>query len=295
MPESVTNCPLCEQESSTIFDQRDFRGFKVVNVLCSNCGLIYQTPRMTGPELEDFYQAEYREIYQGSQGPCERDLIVQKARADRLVNFLKQIGIDKVNRFADIGSSSGLLMEKVQKAYNCQVVGFEPGAAYREFAQSKGFTVYDSLVQGKEAEEQRFDLVSMIHVLEHIPDPVDYLKGLRENHLTHDAILLIEVPNLYAHDCFEVAHLTSFSRQTLIQVMNKAGFRTRIIETHGHPRSKLIPLYITLLAEPCEADLYQDNIGGERLVRLKRRAGFFHRRVIERFLPNQGWIPEYRS
>jgi len=92
-----------------------------------------------------------------------------------------------------------------------------------------------------------------------------------------------------------VAHLTSFSRQTLIQVMNKAGFRTRIIETHGHPRSKLIPLYITLMAEPCEEDLYQDNIGGERLVRLKRCAGFFHRRVIERFLPNQGWIPEYRS
>ena len=42
---------------------------------------------------------------------------------------------------ADIGSSSGLLIEKVQNAYNCNVVGFEPGAAYREYTQSKGFRI----------------------------------------------------------------------------------------------------------------------------------------------------------
>ncbi len=152
--------------------------------------------------------------------------------------------------------------------------GIEPGAAYREFARGKGLEVYEDLNQIAAKEEDRFDLVSMIHVLEHIPDPVGFLIRLREEFLTINARILIEVPNLYAHDCFEVAHLTSFSRETLIQVLKKAGYGTVFIERHGYPRSKLIPIYITLLAEPAEVRSDQLRIDLERWVRVKRRADF---------------------
>lgn len=295
MPEKVTNCPLCEREHFTIFDQRDFRGYGVTNVLCSNCGLVFQTPRMTAFDLEDFYQDQYRLAYQGQEGPNEKDLRIQKARAENLVKFMQELGVEEIDRYMDIGSSTGLLMEEIQTAFDCQVVGIEPGAAYREFARGKGLEVYEDLNQIAAKEEDRFDLVSMIHVLEHIPDPVGYLIRLREEFLTINARILIEVPNLYAHDCFEVAHLTSFSRETLIQVLKKAGYGTVFIERHGYPRSKLIPLYITLLAEAAEEQPSPGKIGLERLVRTKRRAGFLHRRVIERFLPNYGWVPDYHA
>lgn len=295
MPEIVSRCPLCGQDQFTDFDQRDFRGFQVNNVLCSNCGLVFQTPRSTASELEDFYQDEYRIAYQGQAGPSEKDLRVQKARAENLVKLLNDMGIEDVDRYVDVGSSAGLLMEKVQKSFNCQVVGVEPGDAYREYAIGRGLTVYEDLNQINSPEEKRFDLVSMIHVLEHIPDPVDYLRELRERFFAKSARLLVEVPNLYAHDCFEVAHLTSFSRETLAQILKKAGFRTFFGERHGLPRSKLIPLYITVLAEPFEDNTDQRKIDVERLVRLKRRTGFLHRRVIERLLPDYGWVPEFRS
>ena len=295
MPEIVDICPLCEHDRSTVLDQRDFRGYAVINVLCSNCGLVYQTPRMTTSELEDFYQDEYRIAYQGKEGPSEKDLRVQKARAKNLVKFLNELGIENVDRYADIGSSSGLLMEEVQNSFNCLVVGIEPGEAYREYAHGRGLKVYEDLNQVNSADGKRFDLVSMIHVLEHISDPVDYLRALRERILSKSARLLVEVPNLFAHDCFEVAHLTSFSRKTLTQVLEKAGFRTIIIERHGFPRSKLIPLYITVLAEPTEEKTDQGKIEVDSLVRIKRRTGFLHRRVIERLLPDYGWVPEFRS
>jgi SAM-dependent methyltransferase len=295
MPEKVTNCPLCEREHFTIFDQREFRGFEVINVLCSNCGLVFQTPRMTASDLEDFYQDQYRLAYQGQEGPNEKDLRIQKARAENLVKFMQELGVEEIDRYMDIGSSTGLLMEEIQTAFDCQVFGIEPGAAYREFARGKGLEVYEDLNQIAAKEEDRFDLVSMIHVLEHISDPVGYLITLREKYLTKSAKLLIEVPNLYAHDSFELAHLTSFSRETLTQVLKKAGYGTVFIERHGYPRSKLIPLYITLLAEPAEVRSDQLRIDLERWVRMKRRAGFLHRRVIERFIPNYGWVPEYRA
>jgi len=76
-------------------------------------------------------------------------------------------------------------------------------------------TVYPSLDDLGQADGGRFDLVSMAHVLEHIPNPVEYLSDLRERYLTPDGWLLIEVPNLYAHDSFEIAHSIAFSSHTL--------------------------------------------------------------------------------
>lgn len=267
----------------------------MVNVLCKNCGLVYQTPRMTSAELEDFYREKYREIYQGSEGPNEQDLMIQNARAKYLVSLIEDMGIEKIGRYVDIGSSAGLLMEEIQNVYHCFVAGIEPGAAYREYAQKKGLTVFPDLNRLLENEPQKFDLVSMIHVLEHVSQPVDYIRHLRDDLINIKAKLLIEVPNLYAHDCFEVAHLSSFSQDTLTQVLKKAGFRILYIERHGFPRSKLVPLYITALAEPVEAKIAPWEVNGEKLVGLKRRTGFLHRRIIERLLPDKAWVPQYRS
>ena len=295
MPEILRICPLCEQDKFSVFDQRIFRGYEVTNVLCSNCGLVFQSPRMEASELEDFYQDEYRTAYQGQEGPSDRDLRIQKMRAENLVNLLKDTGTERVARYLDIGSSAGLLLEEIQDAFGCQVAGIEPGDAYREYARSKGLSVYEDLSQIEALEDGRFDLVSMVHVLEHIPDSVGYLQTLREKHLKPGARLLVEVPNLYAHDCFEVAHLTSFSLATLTQVMIKAGYRTTYIERHGFPLSKMIPLYITLIAEPTGERPGSEELDLERYVSVKRRTGFFHRRIIERFFPHYGWVSEFRT
>ena len=278
-----------------MFDQREFRGFEVINVLCSNCGLVFQSPRMTASELDNYYQEEYRITYDGQEGPSEKNLRVQKARAENLVKLLTDLGVENVERYMDIGSSAGSLMETIQETFGCEAVGIEPGDAYRAYARSRGLEVYSEFNQLETEHETRFDLVSMIHVLEHIPDPVGYLHALREKFLASNARLLIEVPNLYAHDCFEVAHLSSFSQETLTQVLKKARYETNFIERHGYPRSKLIPLYITLLAEPSEILPDQEEMDLEKLVKMKRRSGFLHRRVIERLFPAYGWDPEFRA
>lgn len=294
MPENLSKCPLCKDGRSTLFDKRVFRGYQVENRLCSNCGLVYQSPRMTEDELKVFYQAEYRQIYQGSEGPEQKDILVQKARAHAIVNLLQDSGVDKVESFADIGSSTGILLEEIRDVYQCQVVGIEPGDAYRQYAQSRNLKVFDSLEAADAAGEGEFDLISLIHVLEHVPYPVGYLRELRDKYLSQDGKILIEVPNLYAHDCFEIAHLTSFSRHSLVEVVKMAGFVTEYLEPHGRPRSSMIPLYISLLARPVGVEGGQPEIEIERWIGIKRNAGLAHRRVIERLLPRQAWLPEYR-
>ena len=291
MPETVTNCPLCGESRSRTFDQRGFRGQKVTNRLCLNCGLVYQSPRMTAVEADAFYAAEYRRMYQGKEDPIAKDLAVQRARAASLFEFTHGY-IQHLSRHLDIGCSAGLLLQQFQEGYGCRPVGVEPGEAYRAHAHSRGLTVHSSLDELKKNETMPFDLVSLAHVLEHLPDPVSYLAGLRKTLLSPDGWLLIEVPNLYAHDSFETAHLFSFSAHTLAETVAGAGYKVVRLEAQGRPRSELVPYYLTLLARPrAHADVQGTvNVRPEKLVGIKRSYGLLRRRFLARLFPKKAWI-----
>ncbi len=288
MTEIVKSCPLCGLNASSLFDRREFRSQPVTNVICQGCGLVYQSPRMVESERQTFYEAEYRLLYQGQEGPNPKDLKVQTARAQVALDFIRQ-RVKSSNPILDIGCSTGVLLQQFQAFYQCRACGVEPGNLYRQYAQSLGLEVFSSLVDLQQAEASQFNLVSMMHVLEHLPNPVEYLQNLRENFLEPDGWLLLEVPNLYAHDCFEVAHLVSFSAHTLTQVVRKAGFRVVQMRNHGLPRSRLIPLYLTLLAQPDGSAPY--SIEPDHMVRIQRQVGLFRRKIAEHLFPGSAWIP----
>ena len=196
MPENVRTCILCGSDRSAPFDQRSFHGRQVTNRICLDCGLVYQSPRMTEAEAAAFYAEEYRLLQEGSADPTARNMSVQNARAASLYDFVQPV-LPAVSRHLDIGCSMGILLQHFQGAYHNQAVGVEPGEAHRAHARKQGLTVYATLEDLEKAGEARFDLVSMSHVLEHLPDPVGYLTHLRESVLAQDGRLLLEVPNLY--------------------------------------------------------------------------------------------------
>jgi uncharacterized protein YbaR (Trm112 family) len=115
-----------------------------------------------------------------------------------------------------------------------------------------------------------------------------YLIALREKYLTPEGCLLLEVPNLYIHDSFEVAHLSSFSAHTLRSMVAKAGFVVMAMEKHGRPRSSILPYYLTVLCCPATKKAGSSQ-RPERAVRIKRRLGLLYRRVLGRLFPTQTW------
>jgi 2-polyprenyl-3-methyl-5-hydroxy-6-metoxy-1,4-benzoquinol methylase len=288
MPENIKCCPLCQCENHSLFEKTNFRGQTIFNRKCQICGFVFQSPRMDALELEAFYTREYRQVYQGEEGPSQKDLLIQKGRADALFSFVKNF-IPKVSRHLDIGCSAGILLEVFRDHYGSQPVGVEPGDSYREHAKSKGITVYKDIDKLVMDDGEPFDLISMAHVLEHIPDPVAYLVKLRQNMLTPGGYLLLEVPNLFVHDSFETAHMSSFSIHTLIQTLKKSGFSILESMKHGMPRSKILPLYLTVLAQP-DSGVTESIVVPEILVRVKRNFGFFYRRLIQKVFPKQAWI-----
>jgi 2-polyprenyl-3-methyl-5-hydroxy-6-metoxy-1,4-benzoquinol methylase len=270
MPQNIGSCPLCGSSEHSLFNRSTIQHIQVTNRICDHCGLVFQSPRMTEEETDQFYKREYRRMSQGGQEkPLAREIETQRRRAAAQRKIVVR-QVAKVLRHLEIGCSAGYLLQALQEQYGCTSVGIEPGTAFRDHAVRQGFMVYPSLEALQENNEERFDLVSMSHVLEHMTDPVAYLSELRRARLTPDGWLFLEVPNLYGHNSFEVAHLYSFSSHSLGQVIQKAGFREIQLVKHGQPRSRTLPLYLNVLARPEISVSQSFSVIPERNVRMKR-------------------------
>jgi 2-polyprenyl-3-methyl-5-hydroxy-6-metoxy-1,4-benzoquinol methylase len=290
-PALMKPCPLCQCVDHHLFDQRISFGVPVRYAICDYCGFVFQPVDKLSQELDDFYSVDYRLIYQGSEAPSTKDRSIQSARAAHLVGLLKANRILSIQRALDVGSSAGIFMLKLHERFGCQVVGIEPGSAYRQQAQDQGLLVYPSLEEMIAVENSRFNFISLVHVLEHLPDPLETLTELRRKWLVPNGWLLLEVPNLYTHDSLELAHLSAFSRHSLRQMAARAGFSVVWLGAHGQPRSRLLKLYITLLAKPTAEGQVAPAVQPERQVRFKRQAGLAYRKVIERLMPSLAWLP----
>ncbi len=290
LQKAVTTCPLCGGNDSTRFDQRILLGYQLTNRLCPACGLVFLSPRMSTDQLNTFYAENYRELYHNAKEPTPVDLSIQTRRANHLLDSVFAHGLTMLDAHLDIGCSTGTLLNTFKNRFNNRAVGIELDNAHRAYAQSHGITAFASLTDLPAEFEKAFNLVSLIHVLEHLTDPVGTLVELRTRWMRPGGWLLLETPNLYCHDSFEVAHLVSFSPATLTQTVLQAGFQPVFMARHGQPRSDLLPLYLTLLAKPVtDPGAGRTPVHAESGVKFKRQAGVAYRRLLTRLLPGKTW------
>ena len=285
----VAECPLCGSAQKRLFETIEEDGQIVAFHICNRCGLVYQSPRIDESELEHFYEREYRIQRQETENPIEKDLLMQGARA-RAVLGMVQPRLSAVTRHLDVGSSSGALLQRFHEQYRCASVGVEPGEAYRRFSKSQGLKIYPSLDALAETDEAPFDLISMLHVLEHLIDPVHTLRSLRESKMRPGGYLLLEVPNLIEHESLELSHLYAFTRSTLKTIVRQAGFRILWSKAHGSFRSPILKLFITLLAQSKDETQYSPNVYSNPMgIKTRRRLGKLKRDFFTSRFPDWTW------
>lgn len=284
-------CFLCHSENKSKFADAESFGFPLVYFMCNNCGLVYQSTETSQVINPDFYAETYRKIYQDNPNPTKKDLWVQEQRANHLVDLVRNHCKTPPKNVLDIGASTGTLLLKFQGAFRCEVTGVEPGSAYRAYAEKNGIRMVASIDELIAKKPARYDLVSLVHVLEHLPDPIDTLTRIKADLLSENGRLLLEVPHLYVHDSFELAHLTCFSPHKLVETVGQAGYDVRFLASHGIPRSDMLNLYITLIAQPLPEGMPRPPITKEPLVKIKRQLGMGYRRIIQRLFPKKAWLP----
>jgi SAM-dependent methyltransferase len=150
-----------------------------------------------------------------------------------------------LKRACDVGCGGGDLLLKLEHR-GIEAVGVEPDDAARNFAVSKGATVFSGTAEDLPAElGGNFDAVFMSHVLEHTRDCMKALRNLYDI-LTPGGYLCVEVPNNTCRGLESAGtswywldaprHLNFFSESNLRSAARSAGFAVESVEYRGYSR-----------------------------------------------------------
>lgn len=299
----LSACPVCGSASDRAecvhtFDRTlDGRPFRTRLVRC-DCAHVFSNPQPTWDELAPFYGDA--SMYKVAMNKAEFT-----ARVDHWLASLRKgdrfnhVPIMAGGRYLDIGCNLGDMVAAMGHL-GMHAEGIEPNEAAVRFAQEvANLNVRQGMLHDAAYAEQSFDRLSMYHVLEHTPDPVDVLSECRRI-LKPGGEVVIAVPN-YKSLLFGIVgpmwlgldpprHLHQFSPTSLSRAAERAGLQVVELATESLPdyvenelarwlrKAARVPMRLTLAtraARPFAARLAKKGNAtgrGEAIVARFRRA-----------------------
>ena len=125
---------------------------------------------------------------------------------EKIYHFIKSIALkNKLNLINSLQPNKGIILDigagtgeflSVAKNDGWQIIGVEPSDKAKAIAKSKGVSFVEKT---SELENHSFDVISMWHVLEHVPDLDKQIKELKRL-LKPKGTLIIAVPNFKSFD-----------------------------------------------------------------------------------------------
>ncbi len=222
----MIKCYLCGSVSYSIKNEctRDNKKLKVLQ--CKKCSLTFlgsfkHLKNFSYKDSHNNYEKEIKTITDYKK-LCD-GLMVDDRR--RFTQFKSIITGKKV---LDFGSGAGGFA-KLAKKVASSVVGVEVDSVTR-FYNDKILVKED--IKGF---SEKFDVITVFHVLEHLPDPMAMLGELK-SYLKPNGRLIIEVPNdddalisyyklpAFKNFTYWSLHLFSFNKKTLEKICRRAGY-----------------------------------------------------------------------
>ena len=234
-------------------------GEKFDLLLDDNLDLLMTNPKPATKDLAKYYESEaYISHTDGKKSVV--DIVYQLVRNYTLKKKLKLINSfhTEGKRILDIGAGTGDFL-KICSENDWSVVGVEPNVSARKIASEKSHKqagqFFESVDELKKEENVflGFDVITMWHVLEHVPNLDETIFNLKKL-LKPEGVLIVAVPNFKSFDAgfykefwaaYDVPrHLWHFS-QTAIR---------RLFFFQGMEVVKTLPMkfdsfYVSLLSE----------------------------------------------
>lgn len=181
------NCRLCKKSKNIVYvtTKNNYQYF-----LCKNCRTLFLYPIPSQKEINNYYK---NFSYVDGMGN-EKNI---RKRARKILKKLKIMNT-KGTTLLDIGSGLGYLIDEANKV-NIKSKGIEPSKKlFRYIDISNKIANCDFDEYFKTNKNDRFDFITLIHVIEHVPKPKEFLDKVATL-LNKNGILYIETPNLDSH------------------------------------------------------------------------------------------------
>jgi 2-polyprenyl-3-methyl-5-hydroxy-6-metoxy-1,4-benzoquinol methylase len=207
-------------------------------------------PKPEGADLARYYESEdYISHTDAKRSVFEKAYhIVKSIALKNKVSLINSFGKSK-GKLLDIGAGTGDFLLKA-KNDGWEVIGIEPNSKAKETAIQKGV----GFVENEQAlENNTFDVITMWHVLEHVPDVKKQVSELSRL-ISPSGTVVIAVPNFNSYDAeyygsfwaaYDVPrHLTHFSKTAIKVLFEEQEFKLE----------KILPMkydafYVSLLSE----------------------------------------------
>lgn len=157
--------------------------------------ILKTTPTPSLEKLPSYYESEdYISHTDGKRSLFEKMYHLVKRNA--IKQKVKLIGnYSKKGNLLEIGTGTGDFLAEA-KSQGWETLGIEPNENAKLLAQKKGVEFSESL---ETIADQSFDVITMWHVLEHVPD-LDYQLQQLKRICKPNGILIIAVPNFKSYD-----------------------------------------------------------------------------------------------
>jgi SAM-dependent methyltransferase len=226
---SPARCIACSAEA----DGR-FRAGGVEIRACAGCGLAWRADFPEAAELAAWYGDDYLERW-GIDGP-ERLAQVRAMKETTYRALFRDILVHRSSgRLLDLGCAMGFLLG-VARDLGFEVRGLDLNEAAIEVARGEfGDRVHAGPLDERAFPGERFDVVTLIDVLEHVPDPRSLLAAIRDR-LDPQGIVAAVLPDAgsfarrilgrrWPH--YNAEHLYYWSAPCLERFLAREGWRVR--------------------------------------------------------------------
>lgn len=231
---NTSTCPLCHSHRYSVlvpYQHIGLRKYGCNLVCCKDCGHFFTEIPETA-DLEDLYENDQYELVDTRRSIFGRLISFDVKSALRQLESIKPLrqGLS----ILDFGCGKGVFLHFAAER-GWRAIGIETARKRAEFARSNyGLEVItdeysDGLIHGGP-----FDVITLFHVLEHMPSPRELLKMLVEQNLNANGVLVVEVPRF---DSFQSVvagrswihldpprHLSHFTTDVLLRMLRDLGF-----------------------------------------------------------------------
>lgn len=236
-------CIICKNKLDLLV-LIEHRNFCIIK--CRNCGLIYQDY----PEKQNQKSNIYNSLYSDSP---HQDFISH--RFDTIVRKQIYNDIEKIHKspglMLDIGCSFGQTMVFFNNK-GWRTIGIDVCKVSIKWAKAHGLNCLLTSIKDYNP-AQKFDVIIMSHVLEHLDNPIAALKRIKK-WLKPDGIIHIRVPNieskLLRYNIFFLGelkpyeHLYYFSAGTINLLLEKIGLKCSVTTRYKHGIGSIINMII---------------------------------------------------
>jgi 2-polyprenyl-3-methyl-5-hydroxy-6-metoxy-1,4-benzoquinol methylase len=222
MPETLQNCPLCD---SVKLEKIYYNGKHGI-VKCAECKLIFTNPRATPNEIGDLYGKNYMANLNSVKPLLYK---ICKKRLAFVENFKSR------GRLLDVGCGNGYFLELARKN-SWEIFGTEVSPYCISYCKKElELPVKTGEIFKANYADDHFDIITMWHTLEHVKNPMFYLKEFNRI-LKKGGFIFILVPNVRFLPNFIkgwswigrseiLEHLYFFSKETLESMIDKANLQ----------------------------------------------------------------------